>query len=237
VWPCKNPSMSMRSAPRRMWRSAVSLLVGCAALAALTAVAFALHTRLMVVSLLYVAVIALLSMTGEVVVCVALAWLAAACLSYFFLPPIFSFTVGAPEDVVALIVFVAAASLVTSLVNRRRRLAETAALQENRFREAQRIAHVGWWERDFRTNHVSLSDEVCRIFGVQPVELPDWHERWLALIHPEDRSIAAEAAAAALSGGPRSRRPPRVLAIRGKNSLECARVIWMSALTRPQSSA
>src|SRR6478735_2583808 len=113
--------MSMRSAPRRMWRSAVSLMVGCAALAALTAIAFALHTRLMVVSLVYVAVIALLSMTGEVVV--------------------------------ALFVFVAAASLVTSLVNRGRRLAETAALQENRFREAQRIAHVGWWERDFRTNH------------------------------------------------------------------------------------
>ena len=62
---------------------------------------------------------------------------------------------------------------------------------------------VGWWERDLRTNHVSLSDEVCRIFGVQPVELPEWHGRWLELIHPEDRARAAEAAAAALRGGPR----------------------------------
>jgi PAS domain S-box-containing protein len=63
---------------------------------------------------------------------------------------------------------------------------------------AQRIAHVGWWERDFTSGHVSLSDEVCRIFGVQPVELPQWHERWLKLIHSEDRPRAAEAAAAAL---------------------------------------
>ncbi len=70
--------------------------------------------------------------------------------------------------------------------------------------EAQRIAHVGWWEREFATGRVSLSDEACRIFGVQPVNLPEWHGRWLQLIHPEDRSRAAEAAAAALvPGSPR----------------------------------
>ena len=64
--------------------------------------------------------------------------------------------------------------------------------------EAQRIAHVGWWEREFTTGRVSLSEEACRIFGVQAVDLPEWHGRWLELIHPEDRSRAAEAAAAAL---------------------------------------
>jgi PAS domain S-box-containing protein len=76
-------------------------------------------------------------------------------------------------------------------------------LQENKVRleEAQRLAHVGWWERDFMTGHVSLSDEVCRIFGVQPVELPEWHGRWLELIHPDDRPRVEEAAAAALSPG------------------------------------
>ena len=52
----------------------------------------------------------------------------------------------------------------------------------------QRIAHFGWWERDFSTNRVLLSDELCRIFGVQPADIPEWHQRWLNLIHPEDRS-------------------------------------------------
>jgi PAS domain S-box-containing protein len=33
--------------------------------------------------------------------------------------------------------------------------------------------------------------------------LPEWHDRWLKLIHPEDRSRAAEATVAALRGGPR----------------------------------
>ena len=68
---------------------------------------------------------------------------------------------------------------------------------------AQRIAHVGWWERDFITNRVSLSDEVCRTFGVRPVDLPQWQGRWLDLIHPDDRARAAEASAEALHGGRR----------------------------------
>jgi PAS domain S-box-containing protein len=68
---------------------------------------------------------------------------------------------------------------------------------QTKLEAAQRIAHVGWWERDYITNRVSLSDEVCRTFGVQ---LPEWHGRWLDLIHPDDRARAAEAKAGALRG-------------------------------------
>ena len=74
---------------------------------------------------------------------------------------------------------------------------------EARLEEAQRIAHFGWWERDFTTSRVLLSDELCRIFGVQPADVPEWHQRWLNLIHPEDRQRVAEASATALRGGPR----------------------------------
>jgi PAS domain S-box-containing protein len=74
---------------------------------------------------------------------------------------------------------------------------------ERKLDAAQRIAHVGWWERDFGNKRVSLSDEAQRIFGVEPVALPQWQDRWVNLIHPEDRSRAAEAAAAATRGGPR----------------------------------
>lgn len=75
---------------------------------------------------------------------------------------------------------------------------------EAKLQTAQRIAHFGWWERDFTSDQVSLSDEVCRIFELQPVDMPEWHGNWLNLIHPEDRQRAAEAAAAALRpGGPR----------------------------------
>lgn len=69
--------------------------------------------------------------------------------------------------------------------------------------DAQRIAHVGWWELDYRTGHVSLSDQVCRMLGVGPLDLPAWQGRWLDVVHPEDRAREGEAFAAALNGGPR----------------------------------
>ena len=71
---------------------------------------------------------------------------------------------------------------------------------EGRLEAAQRVAHVGWWERDYAAGHVALSDEACRIFGVEPVDLPHWHGRWLSLIHPDDRQKAAEASDRALRG-------------------------------------
>ena len=95
-------------------------------------------------------------------------------------------------------------SLIAALdFTERKRAVNELRKNEARLEEAQRIAHFGWWERDFSTNRVLLSDELCRIFGVQPAEIPEWHQRWLKLIHPEDRPRVAEAAAAALRGGPR----------------------------------
>ena len=89
-------------------------------------------------------------------------------------------------------------------ITERKRAEEVLRESEAKLEKAQRIANFGWWERDFATGRVSLSDEVCRIFGLEATDLPEWHARWLNLIHPEDRPRAAEAAAAALlPGGPR----------------------------------
>ena len=95
-------------------------------------------------------------------------------------------------------------SLIAALdFTERKRAVNELRKNEVRLEEAQRIAHFGWWERDFSTNRVLLSDELCRIFGVQPADIPEWHQRWLHLIHPEDRSRVAEAATTALRKGPR----------------------------------
>ena len=85
----------------------------------------------------------------------------------------------------------------------RQRVEDELRTANARLEEAQRIARVGWWERDYATGRVALSEEACQIFGVRAVDLPEWHGRWLELIHPEDRARTAEASAAALRGGPR----------------------------------
>jgi PAS domain S-box-containing protein len=80
-------------------------------------------------------------------------------------------------------------------------------LRDNRekLEEAQRIAQIGYWDRDFVANRIELAEEACRIFGLDPrdrvLSIDSWHERWLSLIHPEDRDKAAQAFAAAMRGG------------------------------------
>ena len=41
---------------------------------------------------------------------------------------------------------------------------------ERKLEEAQRIAHVGYWERDPDTDLITWSDETYRIFGLEPQE-------------------------------------------------------------------
>src|SRR5262245_53569915 len=74
---------------------------------------------------------------------------------------------------------------------------------EARLEEAQRIAHVGHWERDVATNRGTWSDETYRIFGLPPQDGPVDFARLLSLIHPDDRELVARAAAEADRGGAR----------------------------------
>src|SRR5580658_2927429 len=71
-------------------RSAAMFLLGCAAIAFLTWISFALRFPLGAEALLYLVVIVLMAMTGNVVRSVALALLAAVCLGYFFAEPLYS---------------------------------------------------------------------------------------------------------------------------------------------------
>jgi PAS domain S-box-containing protein len=74
---------------------------------------------------------------------------------------------------------------------------------EARLEEAQRIARLGYWERDLTTNLVTWSAETCRLFGLAPAETRIPITRYPEFIHPEDRSRIVTVVAEALHGGPR----------------------------------
>ncbi|NJD07361.1 MAG: PAS domain S-box protein, partial [Methylococcaceae bacterium] len=86
----------------------------------------------------------------------------------------------------------------------RKRAEEALRISEQKLIEASRIAHVGYWERDFVTDRIALSPEACRIFGLSETfgssHLAEWQQLWLALIHPDDRATIADTAARALTG-------------------------------------
>jgi PAS domain S-box-containing protein len=75
-------------------------------------------------------------------------------------------------------------------------------LQENtaKLEEAQRAAHVGYWEWDLRTDHVIWSDETYRIYGLHPQERPIELATVRESIHPEDRELVFRKAANAVQG-------------------------------------
>ncbi len=92
---------------------------------------------------------------------------------------------------------------------------------ERKLGEAERMAHVGYWVRDYITDVNTLSEEACRIFGLSSEKqqgdgLTRWHEQWQNLIHPDDRSTANQAVNAALQGGPRYEVEYRVVRPRGE---------------------
>jgi PAS domain S-box-containing protein len=188
----------------RFHGTSAQFLLGIAGLAAITFVCFQIGFGVGRTSFAYLILVALVSLLGSFGVSVVLSLLAVACLNYFFVPPLFEFRVDDPDDVMRIAAFLTAALVVTALTAKLKRVERALEDSTERLEEAQRLAQVGWWERDFTTNRVSLSDEVCRIFGLQPVDLPEWHARWVTLIHPEDRPRAEKAAAdALLPGGPR----------------------------------
>ena len=188
---------------RRLQAVAAQFLLGITGLALITFICFHLDFGVARTGFAFVILIALVSLLGSSSVSVVLSFLAVAFLNYFFAPPLFEFRVDAPDDIERMAVFLTTSLVVTVLTTKLKRSEKSyAKINPSWKRHSGSRILVGG--NVTSRPAVSLSDEVCQIFGVQPVDLPEWHGRWLELIHPEDRARAAEAAAAALSpGGPR----------------------------------
>ncbi|HLN55049.1 MAG TPA: PocR ligand-binding domain-containing protein [Bacteroidales bacterium] len=67
--------------------------------------------------------------------------------------------------------------------------------------EAQSIAHLGSWELDLLKQRLTWSDEVYRIFGIDPHEFIPSFEGFLALVHPDDRESVAMSYSGSVSAG------------------------------------
>jgi len=63
---------------------------------------------------------------------------------------------------------------------------------------AQRIAHIGSWDWDIARGTLMWTDEIYRIFGLQPQEFDATYEAFLERIHPDDRDPVSAAVNASL---------------------------------------
>lgn len=78
---------------------------------------------------------------------------------------------------------------------------ESLQASRERLLEAQRIAHIGNWEWDIKTGSIFWSDEIYRIFGLEPGQSEAAYESFFNYAHPDDRELLHETIAAALIEG------------------------------------
>ncbi len=81
--------------------------------------------------------------------------------------------------------------LVTDISDRRRAEKELRR-SEATLAEAQATAHLGSWDWDVRADVVRWSDELYRIFGIDPAEGDVNYDEYLARMHPDERDVVQQ---------------------------------------------
>jgi sigma-54 dependent transcriptional regulator, acetoin dehydrogenase operon transcriptional activator AcoR len=66
-------------------------------------------------------------------------------------------------------------------------------------REVQKMALLGYWELDLASNTLYWSDEIYRIFELDPERFGATYEAFLAIVHPDDRAHVNSAYLASVS--------------------------------------
>lgn len=77
--------------------------------------------------------------------------------------------------------------VVTQDITERKVMEERIIQNESRLKEAQKIAKVGSWELEFPGFELTWSDEIYRIFEIDPKQFQPSYDSFLNAIHPDDR--------------------------------------------------
>jgi two-component system sensor histidine kinase KdpD len=113
---------------------------GLLILSMLTFTAFQFHLSVATTSALYLLVVVMQSVGGDFAASAVVSVLAFASLDYFFTPPIFSFTVASPLELLDLIAFLVVALVITHLVSRLRVEVKSAKVERQRTERLFRLA-------------------------------------------------------------------------------------------------
>ena len=98
-----------------------------------------------------------------------------------------------------------------SLRTSRPKAGENEARLEHQLAVAQQITHIGSWQWDVASNVVTWSDELYRIYGLEPQSCVISFETFLAKLHPEDRLRVQGQVGQALERGGRFSYPERIV--------------------------
>jgi two-component system, OmpR family, sensor histidine kinase KdpD len=116
--------------------SLIQTVPGCLLIGLITLVCYRLQLNLSITGFLYLIVVVLQSLVGTFASSAAVSAVAVLCLDFFFTPPLFSFEVTNPLDILALISFLTTGLVITRLTTRVR---EGAAASDNQRQQVDRL--------------------------------------------------------------------------------------------------
>ncbi|MBU3928091.1 MAG: PAS domain S-box protein, partial [Bacteroidetes bacterium] len=74
-------------------------------------------------------------------------------------------------------------------ISERKQVSASLAKTTDLLNEAQQLAHIGSWELDIINNSLHWSDEIYRLFEIDPEKFDATYEAFLNAIHPDDREL------------------------------------------------
>jgi PAS domain S-box-containing protein len=84
-------------------------------------------------------------------------------------------------------------------ITQRKQIFEQARSYERQLVEAQSLAHIGSWDWEIPTKTVTCSQELYKIFGLDPRTFPLVLDSFLEMTHPDERQMVREAIQKALA--------------------------------------
>lgn len=104
-------------------------------------------------------------------------------------------------------------------ITERMQAQERLRQQQMLLEESQALSHLGSFEWDIRTNRLTWSSELYRIYGLEPGETEITLERFVSHLHPEDRRKVEGAIHAACSGASGFRTEERIIRSSGEERI------------------
>lgn len=72
-------------------------------------------------------------------------------------------------------------------VTDRKAAEERSARNESLLAELQDVAHIGGWQWNIESNRFTMTDELCRIYGLDEASFSGTYDGFLECVHPDDR--------------------------------------------------
>jgi PAS domain S-box-containing protein len=189
--------------PTTLLHEAGCLLLGLVSLATVTGLYFWLDVPLVAAAFTYLVVLVLLSLVSNLSSLIVLSFVGVCCLSYFFAPPIYSFRIDYPQDIITISAFVIASFVVNFLVTRVRaeqrdhvRAQEELRESEAKIRRLVDSNIIGIFFSGLKGRVLEANDAFLHLVGHDRDDLVSGRIRWTDLTPPEwrerDRRALAE---------------------------------------------